>query len=141
MYSMVGCCAETIMVNSSWTENHIISLWKAPYKTHRVYPPCEVSNLKKLEHLPSSDDTIYLLSVGQFRPEKDHPMQLQAMYELRTLLVNNDDLWSRLKLIFVGSCRNQEDQDRVKNMIDLSKHLSLENAVEFKVNIFDFNSF
>ena len=133
MYSMVGRCAETIMVNSSWTENHIIALWDATYKTHRVYPPCEVSNLKKLEHLPSSDETIYLLSVGQYRPEKDHPMQLQAMYELRTLLVNNEDLWSRLKLVFVGSCRNQEDQDRVKNMVDLSKHLSLENSVEFKV--------
>lgn len=131
---MVGRCANTIMVNSSWTENHILNLWKVPYKTHRVYPPCEVSHLKKLE-TTSLPDRIEILSVGQYRPEKDHPLQLQAMYELRTLLNNDENLWNRVKLIIVGSCRNQEDRDRVKNMQDFSKHLSLENSVEFKINV------
>lgn len=40
-----------------------------------------------------------------------------------------------MKLIIVGSCRNSEDYERLKNLQDLSKHLSLENSVEFKVNI------
>lgn len=40
-----------------------------------------------------------------------------------------------MRLIIVGSCRNQEDIERMKNMEDLSKHLSLENCVEFKVNV------
>lgn len=38
-------------------------------------------------------------------------------------------------LVFVGSCRNREDQDRIKDMQDLCKHLSLENNVQFKVNV------
>lgn len=130
----MGQCAESIMVNSTWTENHILSLWNIPYKTHRVYPPCEIENLKKIVHVPNSEGKIYILSVGQYRPEKDHPLQLQAMYELRTLLSDEEELWSRLRLVFVGSCRNQEDLDRVKNMQDLSKHLALDDNVEFKVN-------
>lgn len=41
----------------------------------------------------------------------------------------------QLKLVFIGSCRDNDDFIRVKDMMDLSKHLSLENNVEFKVNI------
>lgn len=77
MYSLVGRSAEAIMVNSSWTENHILSLWQCPFKTHRVYPPCEVSHLKNLQHV-AADDTIVIMSISQFRPEKDHPLQLQV---------------------------------------------------------------
>lgn len=154
-YGLVGRCADSVMVNSSWTENHILSIWNAPYKTHRVYPPCEVTHLKKIEHLPNSDGNIYILSVGQYRPEKDHPVSfhrilklralrklfsiyfqliLQSMYELRTLLVNDEETWNRMRLIFVGSCRNQEDLDRVKHLKDFAKHLALDEHVEFIVN-------
>lgn len=38
-------------------------------------------------------------------------------------------------MVIVGSCRNKDDFDRLKNMEDLSKHLSLENSVEFQVNV------
>lgn len=122
------------MVNSSWTENHIISLWNVPFKTHRVYPPCEVSHLKTLSST-ATNDRIVILSVGQFRPEKDHPLQLQALYELRTLLTNNENLWNKIRLLIVGSCRDNDDLERMKNMKDLSKHLALEDNVEFKVNV------
>lgn len=133
LYGIVGRQADAVMVNSSWTENHIVDIWKVPYKTFRVYPPCEVSHLKELQPAHLKDDII-ILSVGQFRPEKDHPLQLQAMYELRTLLVNDENLWNRVKLVIVGSCRNSEDEERVQNMKDLTKHLSLENNVQFKIN-------
>lgn len=135
LYSVVGRCSQTVMVNSSWTENHIVNLWDVPFKTHRVYPPCEVNHLKNLQFTGSDNEKIVILSVGQFRPEKDHPLQLQAMYELRTLLVKDEDLWNKLRLVIVGSCRNDEDRDRLKNMQDLSKHLSLENSVDFRVNV------
>ncbi|XP_016987929.1 GDP-Man:Man(3)GlcNAc(2)-PP-Dol alpha-1,2-mannosyltransferase [Drosophila rhopaloa] len=134
MYKWVGRCAETIMVNSSWTEDHILQLWQVPFKTHLVYPPCEVSHLKNLKHTGKGEEFI-ILSVGQFRPEKDHPLQLQALYELRTLLAQDEALWNRIKLVIVGSCRHEEDYARLKNMQDLTKHLSLENNVQFNVNV------
>lgn len=37
--------------------------------------------------------------------------------------------------MIVGSCRNAEDEERKKSMEDLTKHLSLEQAVEIKANI------
>ncbi|XP_017464833.1 PREDICTED: GDP-Man:Man(3)GlcNAc(2)-PP-Dol alpha-1,2-mannosyltransferase [Rhagoletis zephyria] len=134
MYSWVGQCSDTIMVNSTWTENHIGDLWGVPFKTHRVYPPCEVRHIKALKRNENTEKVI-ILSIGQFRPEKDHPLQLQAMYELRTLLSRNEDLWNKVHLIIAGSCRNDSDYERLKNMQDLAKHLSLENSVEFKVNV------
>jgi alpha-1,2-mannosyltransferase len=96
MYGKVGRCADTVMVNSSWTENHVMNLWNIPYKTHRVYPPCETGNLTKLKST-ATDDKIIILSVGQYRPEKDHPLQLQAMYELRTLLNADEVLWNKVR--------------------------------------------
>lgn len=122
------------MVNSTWTENHIVDLLNVPLKTHRVYPPCEIEHLKKLEHIENNEE-ILIVSVGQFRPEKNHPLQLQVLYELRTLLIRDEDLWNRIKLVIVGSCRHEEDYERLHNMEDLAKHLSLENSVEFKVNV------
>ncbi|KAJ4443320.1 hypothetical protein ANN_04988 [Periplaneta americana] len=144
LYGWVGRCADIITVNSSWTEEHINDLWLCPLKTHRVYPPCDVEELKKMPLLSESEESeaaktldekrlIKIVSVGQFRPEKDHPLQLRAMYELRQLV--SEEVWDKLMLVFVGSCRNKEDQDRVRDMQDLCKHLSLENNVQFKINI------
>lgn len=92
------------MVNSSWTEKHILDLWNIPFRTHRVYPPCEVSHLKKLQqnkHIIDSEKII-ILSIAQFRPEKDHPLQLQAMYELRTMLTemcDQETIWNKVSIV------------------------------------------
>lgn len=82
------------MVNSSWTQNHILQLWKIPSRTFRVYPPCEVSHLKRLKHIDT--DKIEILSIGQFRPEKGHQLQVHAMDELRELLADNETLWNKV---------------------------------------------
>lgn len=38
-------------------------------------------------------------------------------------------------LVFIGSCRGAADEARVKDMKDLCRHLSLENNVQFRVNV------
>lgn len=137
IYSWAGRCADTIMVNSSWTEDHINELWNCSLRTHRIYPPCDVNDLKKLPvsrpGVNESDKPLKIVSVGQFRPEKDHPFQLRMMYELRQMLPG--PVWDRVRLVFVGSCRGAEDEQRMRDMSDLCKHLSLEDNVEFKVNV------
>lgn len=45
-YGIVGRSADIVMVNGTWTEEHINRIWKVPLNTHRVYPPCEVSYFK-----------------------------------------------------------------------------------------------
>ncbi|XP_033338871.2 ALG11 alpha-1,2-mannosyltransferase isoform X1 [Megalopta genalis] len=135
IYGWAGSSAEIIMVNSSWTEDHINAIWKCPLKTHRIYPPCDVKHLTELKLFNEDDksDTIRIVSVAQFRPEKNHPLMLRAMYELRSIV--KEEIWDKIRLILIGSCRNVEDEVRVKDMQDLSKHFALDENVEFKLNI------
>ncbi|XP_015601200.1 GDP-Man:Man(3)GlcNAc(2)-PP-Dol alpha-1,2-mannosyltransferase isoform X2 [Cephus cinctus] len=135
LYGWTGRCADTVMVNSSWTEDHINSIWKCPLRTHRIYPPCDVEHLTKLPLLKDEDkrDSIRIVSVGQFRPEKGHPLMLRAMYNLRSIV--KEEVWEKIRLVLIGSCRNAEDEGRVKDMQDLAKHLALDENVEFKLNI------
>ena len=46
-----------------------------------------------------------------------------------------DEEKSRVKLVLVGSCRNEEDHQRVEDYRRLSKHFSLENHTEFYINV------
>nr|CAD7601495.1 unnamed protein product [Timema genevievae] len=139
LYRLVGCCSDTIMVNSSWTQAHINELWECPGKTYRVYPPCDVNDFKVISMLVDKDKkfgagkTIKIISLGQFRPEKDHPLQLHALHRLRDILPV--ELWDNIKLVIIGSCRNEDDQRRVLSLKDLCKELSLEGNVVFRVNI------
>lgn len=135
LYGHVGRTADIIMVNSSWTEDHINSIWQCPLRTHRVYPPCDIEKLVELPILSEEEkgEFIRIVSVAQFRPEKNHPLMLRAMYELRSIV--DEDTWKKIRLILIGSTRNYEDEVRVKDMIDLSKHLALDENVEFLLNI------
>ncbi|XP_034187021.1 ALG11 alpha-1,2-mannosyltransferase isoform X1 [Osmia lignaria lignaria] len=135
IYGWVGSRAEIIMVNSTWTEEHINRIWKCPLKTHKIYPPCDVKHLTSLPLLSDDEkcNSIRIVSVAQFRPEKNHPLMLRAMYELRSIV--KEDVWEKIRLILIGSCRNFEDEARMKDMQDLSKHFALEENVEFKLNV------
>jgi alpha-1,2-mannosyltransferase len=70
--------------------------------------------------------------VAQFRPEKDHPLQLRSLYALRELL-RGEGPWESVRLVFAGSCRHAEDKERVRDLMALAKHLALDEYVEFKV--------
>ena len=140
LYRKAGHYSDITMVNSTWTENHIKELWKLPSngynKVHKIYPPCD--NTEFLQISRSSDEienqtTTKVISLGQFRPEKDHAMQIRAMSELRNMI--SDKAWENVKLVIIGGCRNVEDRKRIEDLQRLCKHLSVEQNVEFKVNI------
>jgi len=149
-----GRFSDLTMVNSSWTEGHISELWgggpgdknhreddhrdsSSNVVIHKVYPPCDTTQFAQLplssEELMESDGPIKIVSVGQFRPEKDHALQIRAMFELRQIV--DDAVWKRMKLVLIGGCRNAEDEKRVRDLKDLCGHMSVEDNVEFKTNI------
>lgn len=131
VYSLAGQCSDITLVNSTFTLEHLTMLWNKPL--HLVYPPCEINHLKKLPRNLERPKKIRIMSLAQFRPEKDHPLQLQAMYELREMVP--EELFNNITLVLCGSCRNADDNRRAKDLMDFSKHLSLENNVEFKINV------
>ncbi|KAL7288405.1 hypothetical protein TKK_0017494 [Trichogramma kaykai] len=135
LYSLAGCSADIVMVNSSWTQAHINSIWNCPKRTHLLYPPCDVAKLIELPLV--SDDIknqeIRIVSVSQFRPEKNHNLMIQVMEKLKSIV--DDETWSKIRLILVGSCRNQVDEVNVNKLKNFAKKVDVNDNIEFKVNI------
>uniref|UniRef100_A0A2P2KPE2 ALG11 mannosyltransferase N-terminal domain-containing protein n=1 Tax=Rhizophora mucronata TaxID=61149 RepID=A0A2P2KPE2_RHIMU len=131
MYGFVGSFTQLAMVNSSWTQSHIEKLWRIPHCTKRVYPPCDTSGLQVLP-LERASETPIFVSVAQFRPEKAHPLQLEAL-SLAIKKLGGD--FPRPKLQFVGSCRNKADEERLQNLQDKAIELNIKQFVEFHKNV------
>uniref|UniRef100_A0A2C9K2Q8 GDP-Man:Man(3)GlcNAc(2)-PP-Dol alpha-1,2-mannosyltransferase n=1 Tax=Biomphalaria glabrata TaxID=6526 RepID=A0A2C9K2Q8_BIOGL len=133
MYGVAGKRSKVVMVNSTWTYDHIASLWKVPSRTHIVYPPCDISEFMKIPLVSDESKRKQILSLGQFRPEKDHPMQIKAFHKFCMGVSEKER--SVYKLVLAGSCRNEEDMTRVNNLKSLAKELEIEQMVEFRLNI------
>jgi len=128
VYGFVGSFADVVLVNSSWTQGHITSLWGLPRRTARLYPPCDT---EALQILPLERRESLIVSVAQFRPEKNHPLQLEA---LSLLFRHHPEYRDRVRLVLVGSVRNSEDEGRVNTLRVQAQALGLEDAVEFAIN-------
>lgn len=132
LYGVTGRQSNVVMVNSSWTEDHINQIWNVSFRTHKVYPPCDVKEFLDIP-VDSEPNDIRIIAVAQFRPEKDHPLMIRSFYKLMDILTDEEK--SRVKLILVGSCRNQEDSQRVEDYKKLTMHFNVDDYVEFYLNV------
>ncbi|KAF9568744.1 mannosyltransferase [Agrocybe pediades] len=156
-YALSLQTANFLMVNSSWTKNHVDSIlqhsdalidvlhWlpplnvvkfltsrNAPRTARIVYPPCDTREMAQFQLTPRKQ---IVLSVAQFRPEKDHRAQLQAfalLLKQHPECIKNDD--QRVKLVLVGGSRNEGDERRISELRKLAKNLDIEANVEFVIN-------
>lgn len=139
VYGLAGGCADVVMVNSSWTSAHIQQLWWSLKEPALVYPPCDTSDLqllpldRKLKHL-------YLVSVAQFRPEKNHRLQLEAFALARQRAAESGSsgrsdavLVASLKMI--GGCRGPDDEARLRGLQAYASELGVSDQVEWYVNV------
>jgi alpha-1,2-mannosyltransferase len=131
LYGLTGSLCDMVMVNSTWTYSHISYLWRlAKNRTHVVFPPC---NTDALQQLNVNNRENFILSIGQFRPEKDHSLQIRAFAKMKELVMGLPG-GPELKLVLVGSCRGKEDEDRVSYLLKLAESLHIENDVVFVLN-------
>ena len=121
-YGRCGGFADLIMVNSSWTRNHINSIWRLPHRTHLIFPPCDTTAFQSLRL--NEKDRFTIISVAQFRPEKDHKLQLTSFKRFTELVAHVTDA-DRSQMIMVGSCRNEEDEERVDGLKRYARELGL----------------
>lgn len=131
-YSAVGrYCTDVVMVNSTWTHNHIAQLWgKAP---KIVYPPC--GTMEEFMEFDIDNRELLALSISQFRPEKNQLLQLQALKILFTKHAEAMQTTYRgFKLVMLGSCRNADDEERVETLKEQAVELGIDDRVEFAVN-------
>lgn len=134
-YGLAGRRADLVLVNSSWTQKHIDSLWKI--KTHVVYPPCDIENFKQINSTrptptsssSSSTNGLNIISVAQFRPEKNHQLQIEAFDSYLSETGAYDS-----KLVLYGGCRDESDKERVRYLRDFIHRLELSSNVEIIVD-------
>ena len=78
LYKVCGRRSSCVMTNSSWTHGHIKELWSMGDKARIVYPPCDVVKFEAIFDDARHDANFYISSVAQFRPEKNHSLQVRA---------------------------------------------------------------
>ena len=130
LYSFFGSYSDVILVNSSWTRNHISKIWHC--EPIKVYPPCNTKEFSELRAMP--DNKIKsIVSLSQFRPEKNHQLQLSSFKRLLSMLPEH--LKECVKLKLIGGVRNEGDKERVRVLEELCSELEIEKYIEFHHNI------
>lgn len=134
VYGLAGKCSDVVMVNSTWTYKHIVSIWKNPSKTVIVYPPCDTKSFQEIPiKLHQENQQHNIISIAQFRPEKDHPLQIKAFAEFLNRKTKAEQ--NNYKLILIGSCRDQGDANRVDALRELVNDLGIRKNVKFALNV------
>lgn len=144
LYSKVGSTIDVVMTNSTWTQSHIKSLW-SPYRnrhngttTHDidvVFPPVAVEDLESAIDVSDESERKrgpYTIYIAQFRPEKNHPLILQAFARF---LATHPTLPAypnqSPKLVLIGSVRDSDDATRVYKLRLQAHELGIKDQVEF----------
>lgn len=100
-----------------WTHFHMPSCFRSLNLV--MYPPVKFNEAK----LQYSRDGV--LSLGQFRPEKRHKLQLQILKHLEHISPPTN---------IIGGCRTQAEEKYIMDLEQMKADLSLQN-VSFAVNL------
>ncbi|KAF3934645.1 hypothetical protein ABW20_dc0102998 [Dactylellina cionopaga] len=156
LYSYAGSGIDIVVANSSWTAGHLNSLWRgesgegAPAfggglataikwisgrrkkeKVDVLFPPCAVKKLAdSIPALKEKRDNA-ILYIAQFRPEKNHPLVLQAFQKF---ISNAPKALEGTKLVLIGSVREDQDEKKVYELRLMAKELQIEENVMFITN-------
>ncbi|KMS94369.1 hypothetical protein BVRB_022100, partial [Beta vulgaris subsp. vulgaris] len=81
--------------------------------------------------IPLGNRQPWILSVAQFRPEKDHMLQLEAFALVLSLVKQHRN---RVRLVLVGGVRNSDDQSLVDELVNRAKELEIHENIDFHIN-------
>lgn len=128
LYEKMGDYVDLLYTNSTWTDTHIRRLWKRWTATSNIlYPPCNVSTFSKM---PAEKRGKSMLSFAQFRPEKNHELQLRVFKRVQDDVPEGKDL----KFMIMGSCRGPEDHILLDNLKRKAEEMNIKN-ISFHVNL------
>eukprot|EP00606_Chrysophyceae_sp_TOSAG23-5_P001090 GSChrysophyteH2.ASY1.ANO1.504.1 assembled CDS len=130
-YGLAGRCVGVAYANSSWTEGHMASMWHLT-KMSTTSPTHTPSNGRLMGE---GKATSYILSVGQFRPEKDHSLQLVAFAQLlKADASKGAERHKGVELVMLGSTRNSDDEKLVQLLRAQATELGVASRVRFVIN-------
>lgn len=140
LYSFVGCTIDVVVANSTWTKNHLQSLWgpwRREFNKSRIgvlYPPVAVEELEREVEVSEASEKNrqnILLYIAQFRPEKNHKLILTAFSEF---MATKTAATKNTKLVLIGSVRDDADSKRVYELRLLANELHVKDTVEFHLD-------
>ena len=138
LYAFAGRRAAVVAANGSWTAAHLRELWAGGAAVRVVFPPCDTASLRALPLARGGGarDVVVVLSVAQFRPEKDHALQLRAFSLLRARWRAAGGRAPEPRLVLAGAVRHAADGARLDALRDLARELELAApAIEFAPNL------
>ena len=146
VYGWCGRCSQMIFCDSQWTKTHIDSIW-GPSRVHLVYPPCDIQIPSAMSDRADEDER-KIVSVGPFRADQNHQVQIQAFYQLLERYVrmwidgvNQSDVFRhpecrpKLRLILIGRVQDDDQRKYVEHLRTLIESLNLNEEVQFKFDL------
>ncbi|RKO97812.1 UDP-Glycosyltransferase/glycogen phosphorylase, partial [Caulochytrium protostelioides] len=148
LYGAAGRAAHVVMLNSRWTAAHVCALWHLPpaaapspsaaaasrRQAFLVYPPCDT---EALQQSSLDERTRTIVYVAQFRPEKAHPLVLEAFAAALAdpgLSAADADAAATWRLELIGGARHPADQARAAALAARARHHGLADRVVLRPN-------
>lgn len=131
-YRICGMFVDTAVGNSIWTVFRVQEVWKRT-DVAILYPPAAIRDNKALlKAIPAKEDKQrenVLLSLAQFRPEKNHALQIRVFKRIL-------ETSPQTKFWIMGGSRNAQDEELLAGLKKLAfKELSIPTEnIEFVVN-------
>jgi len=129
LYQFNGKFSEFSHCNSSWTYDHMIKTWGDVETKKLLYPPC-ATKLYAPDKMDLNQKTNSIISFAQFRPEKDHKLQIEIFKKLK----ENYQI-PNLHFYILGSVRGEGDQKLFDELNYIVKSYGLEKDITFKKNL------
>lgn len=124
LYALCLCLPRKIAVNSNWTRDRL-PCWQ-PVTV--IYPPCgKVERVKK-----KRGGKTLIVSLGQFRPEKNHRLQLEIMC---LIFSTSPELRKEVEFVIIGGNRGTEDEKIVDSLKSYILENGMQNNTRIAVNI------
>ncbi|CAD8205553.1 unnamed protein product [Paramecium pentaurelia] len=128
-YSLCGKMVEFAYVNSTWTYNHMKQTWKST-QLIKLFPPCQVDAFMKRKQFTNQ---FIIISFAQFRPEKQHLLQIEIVEALVDRLPS--EISQSIKLFMIGSCRNADDDLLFQTIQDTINRKNLQDYITMHKNL------
>lgn len=123
IYTFVGDYVDITLTNSTWTNNHIKSIWSGGKDITVLYPPCSTEKFIELEPQTTTswNRKNIIVCIAQFRPEKRHDLIIQEYSKF----LKTTNLQIAPKLVLIGSIRGKADEDYVSDLKDQAQILNI----------------
>ena len=136
-YVYLGSLVDITLANGSWTFNHMKKIWflneNLGSTLDILYPPCgdELLTIKNITTIRENK----MIYIAQFRPEKRHEL---ILLEYKKFLTEFNQAKITVKqlpvLVFLGSCRSDDDTETLNHLKQLVNELQLQDMVEFIID-------